>query len=224
MSERGAPTPQRVWGRESEAALSLAPGEEMAMFEVTLYPESLATPEQRRAARELERRSFEVAREKGWFDFRRARADGFEPLHLDHLHYGNRAFYLDDALLDPERPENLLYFDTGGRKVLVGFMFMTRTPQERGPQIGGPLTLWHYHVWNSPECALEGVFPVGFTRQDGSCAEGVPTLRSPEMMHVWLIDHPDGPFATRMELGAAEFHALLRKRARKAVEQGWGRF
>ena len=34
----------------------------------------------------------------------------------------------------------------------------------------------------------------------GSCDEGVPADRSPEMIHVWFIEHPEGAFATTMRL------------------------
>ncbi len=36
---------------------------------------------------------------------------------------------------------------------------------------------------------------------DGVCEKGVKMHRSSEMMHVWLIHHPEGPFATTMRLG-----------------------
>ena len=67
-----------------------------------------------------------------------------------------------------------------------------------GPQPGGPLTLWHYHVWSFRSCLLRGLLVVGLPDESGSCERGVPTHRSPEMLHIWLVDHPLGPFSTSM--------------------------
>jgi hypothetical protein len=36
---------------------------------------------------------------------------------------------------------------------------------------------------------------VGVVGADGSCPDGSVNTTTPEMLHVWVIDHPDGPFA-----------------------------
>ena len=41
---------------------------------------------------------------------------------------------------------------------------------------------------------------------------------SPEMMHVWLVDHPGGAFATAMEIGPDLLSTLL---ACRLTDRGW---
>jgi hypothetical protein len=77
-------------------------------------------------------------------------------------------------------------------------MFYASSREARGPQIGGPLTIWHYHTWLRPQCVVDGL-AVNWS-VDGKCKKGVPSQFSGEMVHVWLIDHPDGPYAGQMFL------------------------
>jgi hypothetical protein len=88
-----------------------------------------------------------------------------------------------------------------GTKELAGFMFFARTPTERGPQIGGPLTVWHFHIWRVAQCMVDDLLDVGW-EIEGGCETGVPSHRSAEMLHVWLIDRPNGPFSSAMHAGA----------------------
>lgn len=170
------------------------------MYEVTRYPDvETPTPEQQRQADELVRKCHESAQRHGWFDFKQATKDGFVRMFGEGIHYVNEANVLDDRLLDPDRPEFLLFYDTRVGKRLAGFMFLVRKPDERGPQIGGPLTVWHYHLWAKQRCLLKRLFVVG-DPADGRCEHGQLAQRSPEMMHVWFVRHPQGPFATEMGL------------------------
>lgn len=163
------------------------------------------TPEQRRWAEEFVRRCREAARRNGWFDFEKATADGFKLTWEDRAHYYNAAFLFDDQTLDPDRPEFLMYFDTARGKLLVGYMFFTRSIEERGPQPGGSLTAWHYHPWDGDaRCAINGLLPVSKPDRNGECARGIRVTRSPEMMHVWFVDHPLGPYAHAMVFPSAE--------------------
>jgi hypothetical protein len=95
-------------------------------------------------------------------------------------------------------------------------MFYARSREARGPQIGGPLTIWHYHTWLRPQCVVDGLsvnWSVG-----GKCKRGVPSQYSGEMMHVWLVDHPLGPFASPMYL-PSEY--LMRGLERRLEERGF---
>jgi uncharacterized membrane protein len=105
----------------------------------------------------------------------------------------------DDVILDPERPEWLIYDDSPDGKVLMGLMFFTRELLEVGPTPGGQLAQWHYHPYETPRCAVKELWTVGQTDENGKCAEGVPVTRTPEMFHVWFIDHPLGRF-TEMKI------------------------
>ncbi|MEE8525186.1 MAG: hypothetical protein V3T72_14715 [Thermoanaerobaculia bacterium] len=191
----------RAWLPESDFAPEPQAAPHMLMFEVTQYPFTpKPTAEQQRAGDELAAAALEAARKNGWFDFDQALADSYQLLFGDSVHYARRDFVTDDRTLDPERPEFLMFYDTDRGKKLVGTMFLVSSPEERGPQIGGPATVWHYHVWAEKRCLLEGMMVVGDLDTEGRCELGVPTQRSPEMMHVWFVDHPEGPFATKMRL------------------------
>ncbi len=189
------------WQPEASVDLSPPEGRGMVIYEVTRFPgREEPTVEQRAAADELRRRAFEAVRKHGWYDFERAVADGFELLFSDDNHYYRADHITDGRLLDPERPEFLIYYPTEHGRRLAGFMFLVAEPGQRGPQIGGPLTLWHYHVWNRLVCLWQGLLISSMADEKGECADGVPSSRSLEMLHVWFFDHPLGPFATSMEL------------------------
>ena len=198
---RHAPTAPRKWELMREIdPRTMRQWQET--YEVTRFPNGeQPTPEQRRHAQDLIERSRESAVRHGWFDYNYAAKDGFRLLPGDEIHYVNPAYALDDVQLDPDRPEFLLFLDTPAGKRLAAFMFLTRGPDDHGSQVGGPLTLWHYHAWADPVCLIERRIVVNRPDASGRCAEGVPVTRSPEMMHVWLIKSaPGGAFATSMAL------------------------
>jgi hypothetical protein len=111
------------------------------------------------------------------------------------LHYG---YWRDGRVLDPARPESLMYVQLpdGGWK-LVGVMFLMPdgTP---GPRIGGPLTAWHAH---DNLCASPVTLQItAFASEGGRCPLGSISLgKTPEMMHVWVIDNPYGVFSDDMD-------------------------
>lgn len=188
----------------------------MLMWELTRYPGAEATPEQRQAAADFIERCERAAVEMNWESFETATAAGFEL--LDRRHYYNEEYILDDRILDPERPEHLMYYDAPEGKRLVGYMFYVRSLTEEGPQFGGPLTIWHYHVWNFTACHPHGVMPLGPQRPLGDhrpCPpDTVPSRRSPEMLHVWLVDRPQGPYSTSMFIHPDQVQKALEKRDR----------
>ena len=144
-------------------------------------------------------------------------ADGYRLMFEDNRHYEKREYIFDDRVLDPEHPEFLMYYGTPSGKQLAGFMFYARTHDSRGPQIGGNITLWHYHVWSTRMCLLHGMLSVDVADEGGRCARGAPSHRSPEMIHVWLFDHPQGRFATSMHLGADQLRRLIERDAARAT-------
>lgn len=200
------------WRLESESEIAVQDRPGMLLYERTRYPVEPPTHAQEEAARGLREACFLAAAQHDWFDFRRGHDDGYTLLVGDEAHYVNEDYMSDDVLLDPQRPEFLMYYDAPrGGKALVGFMFYVRQPEERGPQIGGALTVWHYHVWSLARC-FDGVVPTGLMEREGVCARGAPVHRSPEMLHVWLLDHPEGPFATRMRIHPEVLGDLLEQR------------
>lgn len=190
----------RRWIPESRLSPEPQKSPWMVIYEVTRYPGAEPTPAQRSAADELAERSLESARRHAWFEFLSGLADGYRLAVGDDTHYANEEYILDDRILDPDRPEFLMYYETEQGKKLTGFMYYARKLREEGPQIGGPLTIWHYHVWTRAHCLRQGLVATGVVDARGRCAAGRATHRSPEMLHVWFVDHPDGPFGTPMRL------------------------
>ena len=130
-------------------------------------------------------------------DLEAAKADGYyevAPPRNGLVHYLNSAYNRDGRILDPERPESLIYLDlTDGSWMLVGAMYRMPAPDQPGPRVGGPLTAWHSH---NNLCRAEG--RVVAVAVDGACRRGV-LGSTPEMLHVWLVENPDGVFSTDME-------------------------
>jgi hypothetical protein len=203
-------------------------GERMEIWEVSQYPPGAQpTAEQQEAADQLVERCERAVQEHGWEDFETAQADGFTLPKNERRHYYNEENVFDDRVLDPDHPEFLMYYDTPRGKRLVGFMFYVAAPMDRGPQIGGPLTMWHYHLFSTEVC------PLGLARQrdpsgkgllpaadgDEVCARGTLMHRSPEMLHVWLIDHPTGSFGTQMFIPHEIVTEELEKRDRAREER-----
>lgn len=197
----------------------------MEIWEVSQYPPGAQpTPAQQEAADRLIERCEQAVQKYGWEDFQKALADGFQLLTNDRRHYYNEENIFDDRVLDPERPEFLMYYGTPQGKRLVGFMFYVARHTDRGAQIGGPLTVWHYHLFSKPVCPLglprrpdrgaSGLPTVVEVDEAGPCVWGSRTHRSPEMLHVWLIRHPMGPFGTRMHLPPELVKEELEKRDR----------
>ena len=96
-------------------------------------------------------------------------------------------------------------------------MFYVQEALAHGPQVGGRLTNWHFHVWSKPRCFVRGLHAVDIPNRHGDCKIGEPLSRSPEMLHVWLLDHPDGRFATTMWLTREQLEDTLVKREAEAT-------
>jgi hypothetical protein len=184
----------------------------MLIYEVSQLRETPPTAAQQQAAEGLREACMLAAVQRGWYDFDTGLAAGYERMFSDDVHYVNAAYVSDDAVLDPERPEFLMYYETSRGMSLVGFMFYAATPRGHGEQIGGSLTTWHYHVWSRPQCLIDGMLAVDVPNLAGECRRGVPRVRSPEMLHVWLIDHPEGPFATTMQIHPDALERLVAQR------------
>jgi len=202
----------------------------MEIWEVSQYPPGAQpTLEQRNAADQLIERCERAVQKHGWEDFQKALADGFKLLQADRRHYYNEEYVFDERVLDPEHPEFLMYYDTPQGKRLVGFMFYVAGPMDRGPQIGGPLTVWHYNLFSTAVCPLglarghnrrgKGLLRVAEVDERGRCARGIPTHRGREMLHVWLIRHPQGPFGTQMSIPPEIVKQELEKRDRAREER-----
>jgi hypothetical protein len=103
------------------------------------------------------------------------------------FHAENPAYGADGRILDPERPETLVYaMSSDGRPVLLGAMFSMPDRSEPGPAVGGPLTVWHAH-----DHLCIGLTPPGLTgirSPLGACPMGAIEIPiTPQMIHVWTV-------------------------------------
>ena len=114
-------------------------------------------------------------------------------MHGIDFHANNPAYENDGRVLDPERPETLVYaVAPDGRPVLMGALFVVPMGQ-RGPTVGGPLTMWHAHqdiCFSLTPPALAGVLsPLG------TCPVGsILFPLTGEMMHIWTVLGAPQPF------------------------------
>jgi hypothetical protein len=113
-------------------------------------------------------------------------------------HVPNPAWRTDGRVLDPARPETLIYWRApNDRLVLVGVMY-TAAKGSRGPTVGGPITRWHDHESCRDPVTREKLGrPVG-----GTCPDGQVYRRSGEMMHIWFTDDLATAYARRAPLAA----------------------
>jgi hypothetical protein len=111
------------------------------------------------------------------------------------VHLENKAFTRDGRVLDPQRPEMLVYAIGGGRATLLGVVFVMERAGAPGPDPGGPVTRWHAH--NICLTALPPGF--GIVSPFGTCPALSVNVTSPEMMHVWIVENPGGPFAEGLD-------------------------
>lgn len=164
------------------------------IYEITRFKGEIPSKKHIEDAWNLYRSTYESAKNNSWFDYHEAKEDEFNNTYsVDH--YVNLDYYRDEATLKPERPEFLIFRNNSeGEKVLAGVMYMLNDVNEEGRQIGGPITKWHYHTYPDSNCYYNGFA----ASTEDVCPDSYYSKKSPEMLHVWFIDHPGGTFATNM--------------------------
>ncbi len=134
------------------------------------------TPEQQAAADKLladTRRDL-----KRLADVETARAEGYmrygDVAIQGTWHYINWEYQADPDVLSTMKPESIIYWQATpeSKMYLIGAMYLVPRVADVGSAVGGCLTTWHVH--GEPFAA--------------------PGVVTPEMLHVWLIPMPDGPF------------------------------
>lgn len=170
--------------------------------------EAAPTPAQRAAADALiaDTRAA-VAR---FADLDDAVAAGYRPITPTGeriVHYGKPAYMLDGNVLDHQRVESLVYARSSRGPVLLGAMYMM-PPGQKGPEVGGSLTRWHAH---HDLCIDEAQLAQVARRPDGSCPPGSAVRVTPEMLHVWTVDYPTGPFGELTPLDALQVLLALER-------------
>jgi hypothetical protein len=115
--------------------------------------------------------------------------------------------YVDDGhILDPNRPESLVYEWQGGQEKVAAAMYMLPFGSRFTdvPDVGGALTQWHVHdnlcLTNNPTQKIV----VGLTTAEGGCPPGTSKAGDTPMLHVWTVPNPCGPFAALEGIGAGQ--------------------
>src|SRR5712691_1740771 len=158
---------------------------------------AVATPEQREAAaRLLSDTRASIARYR---DPAAAIAAGFKPGPVSSAeplrHFEKQANA--NAVLDPERPQALVYAQTKHGLQLIGAMYQMKRAGQWGPDPGGPLTQWHQH---EGICFSPFGFEFSFETPFWTCPVGSTSITTPPMLHVWIIDNgKEGPFAADLD-------------------------
>ena len=188
------------WIPESEFSMK---NHSAGTYEVTRYPNAEPTQQDLEAAWRLYNRSFEAAEENGWFEFRQSTEDNYRQLTAGNIHYINSKFYTDTKELAPNSPESLVYYkdpNNESNKILAGYMYLTESVNSEGVQFGGPLTVWHYHpAQKDDKKSLRSILRSDHIKKSSDFTNGsMKGDRSREMIHVWFIKNPWGPFATNM--------------------------
>jgi hypothetical protein len=105
----------------------------------------------------------------------------------------NQAYVDAGYVMDPHRPQGLVYANTKRGPVLIGAMFQMRQLGQFGPDPGGPLTAWHQH---ENICFTPFGFEFSLMTPFATCPLGAIDLSASPMLHVWIVDNPKGgPFA-----------------------------
>lgn len=125
-----------------------------------------------------------------------AEADGYRatgPRTGPQVHFEHKGHQSDGRVLDPAAPEQLVYAVRGDRARLLGVVFQVPVAGDAGPAIGG--ARWHAHD------VCVGLLPPGFgvVSPFGSCPGLTVATTLPEMIHVWVVDPPGGPYADHVD-------------------------
>jgi len=121
-------------------------------------------------------------------------------------HFVNWSYVDDGHILDPKRPESLVYEVRNGHQSVVAAMYMLPFGSNFSdvPDVGGGLTQWHVH---RDLCLTEDPnqkFVAGFAALDGPCPAGTTKAGDTPMLHVWTVPNPCGPFAALEGVGAGQ--------------------
>ena len=112
-------------------------------------------------------------------------------------HYVNWSYIDDGHILDPMRPESIVYEHRNGRQTAVAAMYSLPFGSSFGdvPDVGGSLTQWHVHsdlcLTDNPQQKVI----LRFTTPDGPCPPGTSKASNTPMLHVWIVPNRCGPFA-----------------------------
>jgi hypothetical protein len=158
----------------------------------------VATPEQAAAAAQLY--SATKAAILQYEDWHKAWAAGYRPggpANMPSTHWMNQAFVDAGYVMDPRRPQGLVYANSKHGPVLLGAMFQMKHLGQFGPDPGGPLTAWHQH---ENICVTPLGLEFSLMTPFATCPLGAIDISVSPMLHVWIVDNPKGgPFAVDID-------------------------
>ena len=157
----------------------------------------VATPQQVAAAAQLysDTRSAILPYE----DWHEAWAAGYRPGGNlgGSTHWMNQRNVDAGYVMDPHRPQGLVYANTKHGPVLIGAMFQMKHIGQFGPDPGGPLTAWHQH---ENICVSPIFLEFSLMTPFATCPLGAIDISVSPMLHVWIVDNPKGgPFAVDID-------------------------
>jgi hypothetical protein len=133
-------------------------------------------------------------------DWHQAWAAGYRPggsTSLPSTHWMNQKYVDVGYVMDPHRPQGLVYANTHHGPVLLGAMFQMKSLNQFGPDPGGPMTAWHQH---ENICFTPFGFEFSLMTPYSICPIGAIDISAPPMLHVWVVDNPrGGPFAVDID-------------------------
>lgn len=162
-----------------------------AGFVARAIPGQAPTSAQEKAAADLAART--KAATARYTDIHAALADGYQisPPGTGFQVHLQKANQHDRSVLNPDRPHALVYAIADGRATLLGVLYEMPDAGLPGPAVGGSITRWHAH-----NACLSPMPPgEGLVSPFGTCPPLSVQVTTPEMMHVWVVDNPAGPFA-----------------------------
>ena len=124
-------------------------------------------------------------------------------------HYVNWSYVDDGHILDPQRPESIVYENRNGQLRAVAAMYMLPFGSSFAdvPDVGGGLTQWHVHrdlcLTNDPQNKVVA----GFAALNGPCPARTSKAGNTPMLHVWVVPNTCGPFASLEGGGAGQIPA-----------------
>ncbi|MDQ6711139.1 MAG: hypothetical protein M3Z11_11360 [Candidatus Dormibacteraeota bacterium] len=128
-----------------------------------------------------------------------------EPPNSEIVHFVNRAYLTEADILKPEHVQSLIYFNGPSGPHLIGSMYIMPRIGMPGPEIGGALTSWHHHEElcfdnkTNMVVAFAGNPLFDHPGWSRACPPGTNKQETPEMLHVWVINNPAGPFDSDMD-------------------------
>jgi hypothetical protein len=158
---------------------------------------TLATPEQVAAAAQLyaDTKSATLPYE----DWHQAWAAGYRPganNSMPSTHWMNDKYVKAGYVMDPHRPQGLVYANSNHGPVLLGAMFQMRHINQFGPDPGGPLTAWHQH---ENICVTPIGLEFSLMTPYATCPLGAIDISVSPMLHVWFVKTSGGPFAVDID-------------------------